>query len=197
MPRSLIVSMAVLASATVLGCGEQPVPSEPATLPPSFRTQQNPDGAGAQVVVFEAQGIFINDPDRDFSLWIGVPSSNAPECGGTGEVTGARVHVVSTPSDLERFSAHVSRQEMILYDHFTDDLCSLSDNDVIARGEGNARLGILSRTQDVLFGIQATGNLDLVSGGAAHLGVKGHFHIESDGTLRVHVDRFNLMPHGS
>ena len=162
-----------------------------------MRTEQNPGGAGAQVTVFEAQGIFINDSERDYSLWVGVPLSNAPECGGTGEVTGARVHIISTPSDLSRVSANVSRQELILYDHFTDDPCSLSEDDIVARGQGNARLGILTRTEDVLFGIQATGNVELVSGGSAHLGLKGHFHIQSDGTLRLHVDRFKLTPTGS
>ena len=130
-------------------------------------------------------------------MWVGVPISNAPECGGTGEVTGARVHIVSSPSDLDLLSVHVQQQEMILYDHFTDDVCSLSEEDIVARGRGNARLGILTRTEDVLFGIQATGNVELVSGGPAHLGLKGHFHLEQDGTLRLHVDRFKLQPTGS
>lgn len=112
-------------------------------------------------------------------------------------MTGVRVHVVTTPSDLLRFSANLQRQEMTLYDHFTNDLCSLSEDDVVAHGVGNARLGILERTRNTLFGIQATGNVELVSGGSAHLVLKGHFHIENDGSLRVHVDRFKLQPKGN
>ena len=43
-------STAAPASAFVLGCGDQPTPSEPANTPwPSFGTGQNPEGPGAFV----------------------------------------------------------------------------------------------------------------------------------------------------
>jgi hypothetical protein len=101
MRRPLLLSTAMLAGALVLGCGDQPAPAEPTGAPrPSLRTEQNPNGPGAQVIRFDTQGIILADPDRDFTLTIGVSPSEAPECGGTGELTGARVQIVSTPAEV-------------------------------------------------------------------------------------------------
>jgi hypothetical protein len=90
----------------------------------------------------------------------------------------------------------VRQQEMTLYGHFTADVCHLPEDDIVGRGRGNALVVVLARTANVLFGIQATGTIELTSGGFAHLVVKGHFQIEPDGSLRVHVDRFKLTPIG-
>jgi hypothetical protein len=69
-----LLPTAVLAGAFALGCTDQPTPSEPADASrPSFRTEQNPEGPGAQVTRSSFQFIFINDPDRDYSLTIGTP----------------------------------------------------------------------------------------------------------------------------
>jgi hypothetical protein len=85
---------------------------------------------------------------------------------------------------------------MTLYGRFTANPCELTEADVVARGQGNANLLILTRSTNVLFTIQASGTVELTSGGLAHLVVKGHFHIEPDGSFRVHVDRFRLQPIG-
>jgi hypothetical protein len=73
---SLLLPITVVASAFTLGCGEQPVPVEPTSaLRPSAPPEQDVRGEGAQVLRFGAQFLFINDPDRDFSLTVGVPIS--------------------------------------------------------------------------------------------------------------------------
>jgi hypothetical protein len=195
MHRSLLLGTAGLAAALV-GCGDQFTPTEQANAPHAeLRTSRDSGGRGAQVVVLETQGIFINDPDRDFSLWVGVPISNAPECGGTGEVIGAKGHAVSTPSDLSHVVVHVRRQEMLLYGHYHEP-CDAPEEDIIGRGRGNADLVVQTRQQGLLFGIQATGNVELMSGESAHLVLKGHFQIDADGGLKVMVDRFRLQPIG-
>lgn len=194
--RSCFLPGVVVLASLVLGCDDRSTLSEPSDGPrPALRTSGNPDGPGAQVIVFDLQGIFINDPDRDFSLWIGVPIGNAPECGGNGEVTGARVHVVSGPSDFSHLVAHVRRQDMVLYGHYHD-FCDLPEEDIVGRGRGNADLVVQTREQGLLFGIQATGNVELEGGGSAHLVVKGHFQVDSHGGLKVMVDRFRLQPIG-
>jgi hypothetical protein len=195
MRRPILLSTYVLAGTLVLGCVDPKTPTEPAgSAPPSFRTEQNPEGAGAEVIRFGAQFIFINDPDRDYSIVIGTAISEAPECGGSGEVTAATVQIVTTPADIEHVLARVRQETMTLYGRFTDNPCELTEADVVARGQGNATLVILSRTSSTLFQIRATGTVELTSGGLAHLNVKGLFHIEPDGSLRVHVDRFKLTP---
>jgi hypothetical protein len=192
-----LLPTAVLAGAFALGCTDQPTPSEPADASqPSFRTEQKPEGPGAQVTRSGFQFIFINDPDRDYSLTIGTPIEEAPECGGSGEITAGTIQVVTTPAELERFIARVRKGEMTLYGRFSANPCELTEADVVARGQGNANLLILTRSTNVLFTIQATGTVELTGGGLAHLVVKGHFHIEPDGSFRVHVDRFRLQPIG-
>src|SRR5438552_1569392 len=73
----------VLGSVLVFACVDNPTPTDPAgPSVPSFR-----EGSGAQIIRSGFQFIFINDPDRDFSLVVGAPISEAPECGGPGQVT--------------------------------------------------------------------------------------------------------------
>jgi hypothetical protein len=196
MCRPSLLPTTVLAVFT-LGCGDQSVPAEPtSTLRPSAITEQKANGEGAQVLRFGAQFLFINDPDRDFSLTLGVPISEAPECGGPGELTGGTVQVVTTPAQIEHVLAQFQRETMTLYDHFTANPCELTEADVVAQGVGNGKLGVLTRAANTLFQIQATGTVELTEGGLAHLVLKGHLHIDADGSLRVHVDRFKLTPIG-
>jgi hypothetical protein len=129
-------------------------------------------------------------------MTIGTPISEAPECGGPGEIEAGKIQIVQTPADFSSFLARVRQKTMTLYDHFPENVCDLTEADVLARGRGNATLTILTRTANTLFGIWATGKVELTSGGLAHLTVKGLFQIEPDGSLRVHVDRFKLQPIG-
>lgn len=192
---SLLLPLSVLTSALNLGCRDRTSLAEP-ELQPSLGTEQNVQGSGAQVVRFGAQFLFINDPDRDFSLTIGVPISEAPECGGAGELIGGTVQVVTTPAEIEHALAQFQRQTMTVYAHFTDNPCELTETDVVARGTGNGKLVVLTRGANTLFQIQATGTVELTDGGLAHVVLKGHFHIDADGSLRIHVDRFRLQPIG-
>jgi hypothetical protein len=71
--RRLLLPTAALAGALVLGCGDQPVPSEPAdSHRPSFRTEQNPEGPGALVLRSSADiWLTISDPDPGLTALIG------------------------------------------------------------------------------------------------------------------------------
>jgi hypothetical protein len=189
---SLLFPVVLLAGS--LGCGDQPMPAEPSsTLDRSIGTERQVRGDGAQVMRIGQQFLFINDPDRDFSLTLGVPVSEAPECGGTGALTGGTLRVVTTPSQIENVLAQFHRQTLTLYDHFTANPCELTAADVIAQGVGNGKLGVLTRGVTTLFQIQASGTVELAGGGRARLLVKGHFHIDPAG-VRVEVDRFRLKP---
>jgi hypothetical protein len=63
MRRSLHCSTVALAGVLALGCADRPTPSEPAdSSRPSFRTERNPDGPGAFVVIIpEAFGGISGD----------------------------------------------------------------------------------------------------------------------------------------
>jgi hypothetical protein len=91
MARSPLFPMAVLASTLVLGCDEQPAPSEPGTtLPPSFRTAENPDGPGAVVVRVDGLGIGFADviPNTEFSYFIGFTLEELAEACAQEEFPG-------------------------------------------------------------------------------------------------------------
>jgi hypothetical protein len=62
---------------------------------------------------------------------------------------------------------------------------------------GNATVVDLSGTNRHLIGIHVTGTVELTSGGLAHLLIVAKYHIEDDGSVRIHVDRFELKPIGS
>jgi hypothetical protein len=72
MHRSM-VSTAALAGALALGCADQPAPSEPADAsPPSFRTEQNPEGPGALVIRFQfGATLTLSDPESGLTALIG------------------------------------------------------------------------------------------------------------------------------
>jgi|SRR6185437_8629836 len=75
MLRLCLFPAAVLASALMVGCSEQPVPSEPGDASwPSFRTTNSPDGPGAVVFRSEGGGIGFADiiPNTEFSYSIGM-----------------------------------------------------------------------------------------------------------------------------
>jgi hypothetical protein len=199
MRYSLLLPTALLGSVLVLGCGEQPGPAEPANDPqPSLRTEQNPEGPGAQITRLAGQGIFINDPDRDFTLTIGAPISEAPECGGPGEITEVNIQVVTTPAGVENAVGRVRQATMTLYGRsFTTSPCELTEADIVAEGLGNATLVISTRPSSTLVHVQATGKVELTSGGLAHLLVVSNVVTDPEGNiLRVHVDRFQLKPIG-
>jgi hypothetical protein len=76
------------------------------------------------------------------------------------------------------------------------DLISATAPDIVARGRGNATVVILARAPSVLLGFHATGTVELTNGGLAHLLLVAKFHVDADGTVRVHVDKFEVKPIG-
>jgi hypothetical protein len=83
MRHSVLLRAATLASALSLGCGEQPEPSEPVSVPnPSFPTARNPDGPGARVFRFNELFFWvIVDSDRGLTTVLGAtPEEHIAAC---------------------------------------------------------------------------------------------------------------------
>ena len=89
MRYSLVLPAAVLAGALALGCVDKETPTDPAATAPSFRTEQNPEGAGA-VVIHDEQGAIIfgyPDPAPGVTVLVGWTLAEAEHFCATGEVT--------------------------------------------------------------------------------------------------------------
>ena len=89
MRRSLLFTTTALASVLVLGCADQPTPSEPSdSSRPSFRTEQNPEGPGAFVVILpEAFGGVSNAPnDSPVTVTFGATFAEVLTFCKTGEL---------------------------------------------------------------------------------------------------------------
>ena len=73
MRHSLLRSTAALAGALALGCADQFKSSEPTDAsPPSFRTEQNPEGPGALVIRFQfGASLTLSDPESGLTALIG------------------------------------------------------------------------------------------------------------------------------
>jgi hypothetical protein len=201
MRRSLPLLTPVFASALVLGCGEQPAPSEPANhSPPAFRTEQNPDGPGAGVIRFPFDFFFATDPNVGLSLTIGIvsPLADVLDCGGTGAVStdGKRVvQLVFTPAGPVHQFVRATQATIVLYESSSFDFCDWTTAPVFARGRANLTFNVLDRTTDVV-GLKIQGIVELTSGGRAHVLNTAQVHVEEDGTVRVHQDRLVVKPIG-
>ena len=180
----------VLACVLALGCGDQPVPAEPAAaLEPSLST-------GAQVIRFDIFGIPLVDPDRGLALTSGLPLSQVPECGGPGGPSAGTGQVVATPADVGHIVFRTRQQPLVLYGRAPENICELTEADIIARGQGNVTVMLSTLNPDVVFKGHITGTLELTSGGRAHLVSQAVIRIQPDGTARIIVDKFQLTPIG-
>jgi len=196
----------MLAGAIVLGCGDQPDPAEPASAPPpSLRTAQHPNGPGGQVIRFPF-GFFAAGPDpaTGLTLTIGLvsPLADVPDCGGTGRVIsdGRRViQLVFTPADFVHQFIRARQSTIVLYESTSPDLCDWTTAPVFARGRANVTFNVHARTPagvPAVVGLKIQGIVELTSGGRAHVLNTAQVHVDKDGTVRVHVDRFVIKPIG-
>jgi hypothetical protein len=199
---SPLLPAATLVGALVLGCGQQSGPAEPASSPqPSLRTGQHPDGPGAQVVRFGFDFFAAGpDPATGLTLTIGLtsPLADVPDCGGSGPVIadGKRViQLVFTSAGFVHQFIRAHQATIVLYKSTSPDLCDWVTAPVFARGRVNTTFTVMSRTPAVV-GLKIQGIVELTSGGRAHVLNTAQVHVEEDGTVRVHVDRFRIKPIG-
>lgn len=194
----LLPVAAALVGALALGCGDQPAPAEPAGGPPrpTLRTVQNPDGPGAQVIRFDIFGIPLVDPDRGLTLTSGLPLSQVPECGGPGGPSAGTGQVVATPADVGHTVFRTRQQPLVLYGRAPENICELTEADIVASGRGNVTVMFSTLKPDVVFKGHVTGTLELTSGGRVHLVSQAVIRFQPDGTVRVIVDKFQLKPIG-
>jgi hypothetical protein len=83
MRHSVSLQAVTLASALILGCGEQPDPSEPGNVAgPSFPAVRNPEGPGARVFRFNELFFWvIVDSDRGLTTVLGAtPEEHIAAC---------------------------------------------------------------------------------------------------------------------
>jgi hypothetical protein len=88
MHRSLLLPIGALAGALALGCADQPTPSEPAGASrPSFRTEQNPEGPGAFVVIVPEASfvVFETEPAPGITAIVGTTFAEHLQFCATGE----------------------------------------------------------------------------------------------------------------
>src|SRR5687768_10674695 len=88
MRRSILTPAAALVAAVTLSCGEQPGPLDsPDTSPPSFRTEQNPEGPGAFAIHVPEGffGTFDDDPAPGLTTVVGITFAELVQFCATGE----------------------------------------------------------------------------------------------------------------
>jgi hypothetical protein len=203
MRHSLFLPAATLASALLLGCGGEPVPSEPANLRPSFRTEQNPDGPGAFVIIGPEFAFFESDPavvapPPNYTLMIGWTLPELLDFCATGEPTLSDIQrlLVFRPHGTEELPDlhtifHGAQLPLLVWDTaipFIDpfgELCDLAENHPHMEGTGQ----VISTDNDVFV----TGN----RADAFHTLVNGQVTSESGDRFRVSARfRGNVLPSG-
>jgi hypothetical protein len=123
-PFTFLTSL--LAGALVLGCNDQSTPSEPRTSPaPSFRTEQNPDGAGAFVIHDEQGAFFFVDEDSGLSVLIGWTFAELNLFCATGEITIGSLNevLVSRPDESRKDLIHTAQVPLLVWQTASGDLC--------------------------------------------------------------------------
>jgi hypothetical protein len=140
------------------------------------------------------------DPATGLTLTVGLtsPLADVPDCGGAGPVVtdGKRVIqlVLKTDNFVHQF-IRARQATIILYESTSPDLCDWATAPVFARGRANLTFNMLSRTRSVV-GFKIQGIVELTSGGRARVLNTAQIHVEEDGTVRIHVDRFEVKPIG-
>ena len=166
MRRSLIPA-AALAGALVLGCADQPTPSEPVdAAQPAFRTAQNPEGPGALVIRSEfGATLTLSDPDPGLTALIGWTFAELQQfCAGgefpnrLTEIDVIRPHSTEELTDLH-LRQHGTRVPLLVWETtipFIDPLAELCGGLVFLphlTGTGN-----ITRTDNDLFTTGTRGN---------------------------------------
>jgi hypothetical protein len=201
-PASTALPLSVL-TALLFACesgGEplavnDPLASAPASTP-SF-------GAAVERIPFNF--FFLQDFDRDISATVGLVSpvsdlGTEPDCGGSGPEVydgGGIERLVETPAGSFHLRDGMQKATFVLYEGATIDVCELTTHPVVARGTVNFHFSIKISPDNALH-LQVTFNgfVDLTSGGRAKLLSTANAVFGSDGSLTIHVDRFELKPIG-
>jgi hypothetical protein len=201
MRRSLSLLTAVFASALVLGCGEQPAPSEPSAPPqPSFRTTNNPDGPGAFVFRFDGGFGFADAiPNTEFSYLMGLTLEDlAHQC-----------------ADEEFSLGSFSDQQVLRPDESIHDLFRAKDLPLLAWNGGTlpfefcsvppfaiGTAQMISTDNDVTFSGQRTdafgfrihGTATALEGGQRyHLWQRLHGTVLKTGEVRIFIEEFRFF----
>lgn len=190
--RNPMAAAALLLAA--LGCADQSSPLAPTAEPTAGQNLQS----GAENTKSESPGFLINDPDRNYSLLVGVPLSQVPACGGVPEDMPVKGHTVIPPFGAWRYFRRVRQSGLELYYGSTDDPCDLIFYRLMGRGTGNVTWQRWSRRGfEVQEALRVTGRMELLDGRPAHLLVVVNYVLNiATGAITVHVDRFEVKPIG-
>jgi hypothetical protein len=136
MLRSILILPALLVGALLLGCGDQPAPSEPAIVQkPSLRTVRSPDGPGTFVIRFEdIIGFAFIPDDESITVLTGFTLEQLEVMcsGGEPTVEPASVQALSSP----KLSRNVTKARDFTVLVF-EGLFTFCDVEPFAVGEGN------------------------------------------------------------
>ncbi len=173
MRYSLLLRAVTLASALILGCGEQPPPSEPDPRPqPSFRTEQNPDGPGA--LIFRFNELFfwvIVDSDRGLTTVLGAtPEEHLAACESGIPPEEASWKDVVRPDGTIKRQVRGGEMGVTVWQAASGDICGeLAAVPIYAGGTARVRYvdndGEGSLTRGNAFGVRAHGTVTTLDTG--------------------------------
>jgi hypothetical protein len=165
--------MAVLSTALVFGCDEQPVPSEPvATLQPSFSTQLKSDSSGARV--FRFNDVFfwvIVDSERGLTTVLGAtPEEHLAACQSGLIPEEASFKDVVRPGGVVKRQVKGAEMGVTIWAAASFDICGelmavpfLAGGTARVRYEDNDAFG--SQTRGNAFGVRAHGTVTTLATG--------------------------------
>jgi hypothetical protein len=201
MLRSLPVPLAILASVLMLGCGEQPAPSEPVTTPrPSFRTERNPDGPGARIFRFDDLFFFvIVDFQRGLTTVLGAtPEEHLAACQSGIPPEEASFKEVVRPGDVHKFLVKGAAMGVTIWPAASGDICGeLMAVPFLAGGTARVRYTDndvqVSGTRANSYGVRAHGTVtSLASGEEFKLLAKYQAIIFRNGEFRETISEIRL-----
>jgi hypothetical protein len=173
LPRSLLIPTTVFTTALVLGCGEQPAPSEPATTPqPSLRTEQNPNGPGARVFRFNELFFWIIvDFERGLTAVLGAtPEEHIAACQSGLIPEEASWQDVVLPGGVIKRQVTGGEMGVTIWRAASGDICGeLAAVPIFAGGTARVRYvdndGEGSLTRGNAFGVRAHGTVTTLATG--------------------------------
>jgi hypothetical protein len=192
MHHTLLLPTVMLASAFVLSCGEQPVPSEPATAPLTLGTEQNAQGRGAQV--FRFNDLFftvIVDFERGLTTVLGAtPEEHVAACQSGIPPEEASFKDVLRPGGVLKRQVKGAEMGVTIWAATSDDICGeLMAVPFLAGGTARVRVVdndvFVSGTRANSFGVRAHGTVtNLATGEEFKLLAKTQAIIFRNGELR-------------
>ena len=194
MHRSLLVPMAMLAGALIIGCGDSPRVTDPTDSPgPSLRAQKF-----INISAFAMGG----DPSNPIAMMVGFDAGTTPEdvCADpTGHGNNLLGQVIITPQG--GFLLHVSGHDINLVvlefgDGPVTGQCDLVGAPIIASGTGKATSETLAARPGAALVAHVTvqGIVNLNAGGQARVLGTARVTLLPDGTLLFDEERVRLTP---